>query len=165
MPNSLTILAIRARHLLSHVCEYWLWRNIFVWRYRPFVECKCGRSLKISSSKRKIWYSWPVIVFQWQSLRVIKNKLRWNTILFCTYKWNVSCVCLLLCTMFLMHAFRSWYYAMFLDLCNLFNNCTCVFRALHYKLSHLKNNLGLTHDCTGTLTLLWILGRALEHHK
>ena len=26
MPNALTIWAIRARHLMSHVVEYWLWR-------------------------------------------------------------------------------------------------------------------------------------------
>ena len=32
MPNALTIWAIRARHLLSHVFEYWLWR------YRYFVS-------------------------------------------------------------------------------------------------------------------------------
>ena len=37
MPNALTIWAIRARHLLSHVVEYWLW-----W-YRYFsVRLTCG---------------------------------------------------------------------------------------------------------------------------
>ena len=38
MPNALTIWAIRARHLLCHVVEYWLWR------YRYFL------------SKVNIWY-------------------------------------------------------------------------------------------------------------
>ena len=27
MPNVLTVWAIRATHMLSHVCEYWLWRG------------------------------------------------------------------------------------------------------------------------------------------
>ena len=34
MPNALTYWAIRARHLLSHVVEYWLWR------YRYFFKVK-----------------------------------------------------------------------------------------------------------------------------
>ena len=31
MPNALTYWAIRVRHLLSHVVEYWLWRYRYFW--------------------------------------------------------------------------------------------------------------------------------------
>ena len=31
MPNALTYWTIRARHLLSHVVEYWLWRYRYFW--------------------------------------------------------------------------------------------------------------------------------------
>ena len=32
MPNTIAIWAIRARHLLSHVFEYWLWWHRYFWR-------------------------------------------------------------------------------------------------------------------------------------
>ena len=49
MPNAITSWAIRARHLLSHVVEYWLWR------YRYFViklTLKCKLCMRISNHVR-----------------------------------------------------------------------------------------------------------------
>ena len=43
MPNALTNWAIRARHLLSHVCDYWLWRYRYIWSKVIIWNGNCAR--------------------------------------------------------------------------------------------------------------------------
>ena len=44
MPNALTIWAIRARHLLSHGFEHWLWRYIYFWTKVNILNVNCARA-------------------------------------------------------------------------------------------------------------------------
>ena len=44
MPNYLTYWAIRARHLLSHVFEYWLWRCRYFWSKVSIWNVNCARA-------------------------------------------------------------------------------------------------------------------------
>ena len=44
MPNALTYWAIRARHLLSHVSEYWLWRYRYSWSKVNIWNANCTRA-------------------------------------------------------------------------------------------------------------------------
>ena len=44
MPNALTYWAIRARHLLSHVVEYWLWRYRYFWSKVNIWNVNCARA-------------------------------------------------------------------------------------------------------------------------
>ena len=44
MPNALTYWAIRARHLLSHIVEYWLWRYRYFWSKVNFWNVNCARA-------------------------------------------------------------------------------------------------------------------------
>ena len=69
MLNALTYWAIRARHLLSHVVEYWLWRYRYFWskdniwnvncaRVTTFIDTGTGVLGKVSKSLRQKM-SWP----------------------------------------------------------------------------------------------------------
>ena len=42
MPNALTVWAVRARHLLSHVCEYWLWWYKYFWSKVNIWNVNCA---------------------------------------------------------------------------------------------------------------------------
>ena len=44
MPNALTYWAIRARHLLLHVFEYWLWRCRYFWSKVNIWNVNCARA-------------------------------------------------------------------------------------------------------------------------
>ena len=44
MPNALTYWAIRARHLLSHVVEYWPWRYRYCWSKVNIWNVNCARA-------------------------------------------------------------------------------------------------------------------------
>ena len=44
MPNALTIWAIRAKHLLSHIFEYWLWRYRYIWSKVKTWNVNCARA-------------------------------------------------------------------------------------------------------------------------
>ena len=44
MPNALTISAVRARHLLSDVVEYWLWRYRYFWSKVNIWYVNCARA-------------------------------------------------------------------------------------------------------------------------
>ena len=68
MPNALTIWAIRARHLLSHVFEYWLW-----W-YRHFFQVKLAFEM-LTVRRQQHSFSTHDRMFVWkcQSFRTCPN--------------------------------------------------------------------------------------------
>ena len=52
MPNVLTIWFIRARHLLSHVFEYWLWWYRYSWSKDNIWNVNCARERAFIFDKR-----------------------------------------------------------------------------------------------------------------
>ena len=56
MPNALTYWAIRARHLRSHVVEYWLWRCRYLWNKVNIWNINCSRATAfIFDTQALIW--------------------------------------------------------------------------------------------------------------
>ena len=56
MPNALTYWAIRARHLLSHIVEYWLWRYSYFWSKVNILNIKCALATAfIFDTQALIW--------------------------------------------------------------------------------------------------------------
>ena len=55
MPNALTIWAIRARHLLSHVVEYWLWRYRYFLRKANIWYVNCARATAFISTHERMF--------------------------------------------------------------------------------------------------------------
>ena len=55
MPNALTIWAIRARHLLSHVVEYWLWWYRFFWSKVNIWYVNCARATAFISTHERLF--------------------------------------------------------------------------------------------------------------
>ena len=74
MPNVLTIWAIRARHLLSHVFEYWLWR------YRYFL-------CKVSIFEVKLTFKMLTVRRQQHSFSTHKRMFLWKCQSFWDRKW------------------------------------------------------------------------------
>ena len=58
MPNALTIWAIRGRHLLSHVFEYWLWRYRDIFKVELTFEMLTVRGQRHSFSTRERMFLW-----------------------------------------------------------------------------------------------------------
>ena len=56
MPNALTYWAIRARHLLSHIVEYWLWRYRYIWSKVNIWNSNCALATAfIFDTQALIW--------------------------------------------------------------------------------------------------------------
>ena len=58
MPNALTYWAIRARHFLSHVFEYWLWWWRYFWRVKLTFEMLTVRGQQHSFATHELVFLW-----------------------------------------------------------------------------------------------------------
>ena len=69
MPNALTIWAIRARHLLSHVFEYWLWQ------YRYYISKVNIWNVNCARTTAFIFDTWTDVLVKVS--KFMRQKMSW----------------------------------------------------------------------------------------
>ena len=90
MPNALTYWAIRARHLLSHVVEYWLWRCRYLWSKVNIWNINCARATAfIFDTQALIWNLkvrfMGVVIGQGNAVSTVSN---WFTSFFALHQFD-----------------------------------------------------------------------------
>ena len=78
MPNALTYWAIRARHLLSHVFEYWLWQCRYYWSKVNIWNVNCARATALIFDTRTGARCWRKIQILDPLFRYSRIKSNYN---------------------------------------------------------------------------------------